>query len=78
MGDENKNPAAVALGSLGGSAGTGKAKRRDAEHYARISRLGGQAAKKKRQMTELQRGRARTGMIKGNAHQRRKQRRAAK
>jgi hypothetical protein len=79
MSDEKKNPAAVALGKLGGAAGTGDSKRRSPEHYARISRLGGSAPKKNgKQMTELQKTRASKGFIKGNSHQRRKQRRAVK
>lgn len=78
MTSENKNPAAVALGALGGAAGTGKSKRRDSEHYARISRLGVQAAKKVREMTELNRKRALSKQVAGNAHDRRKKQRAAK
>lgn len=43
-----KNPAAVSLGRLGGKAGTGAKKRRDPEHYQRISKQGVQARKAKR------------------------------
>lgn len=73
-----KNPAAVALGALGGAAGTGEAKRRNAEHYARISSLGVAAVKKKRKQTELQKLRAKNVTVKGNSHDRRKARRATK
>lgn len=45
--EEIKNPAAVALGSLGGAAGTGKAKRRSQAHYKRLSALGVAARQKK-------------------------------
>ena len=38
-----KNPNAVALGKLGGSAGKGEAKRRTPEHYAKISKMGAAA-----------------------------------
>jgi hypothetical protein len=80
MSDEKKNPAAVALGKLGGAAGTGKSKRRSPEHYARISRIGGLAPKKNRKkpMTELQRHRAKHGFIAGNSAQKRTARRAAR
>jgi len=36
-----KNPAAVALGRLGGRAGTGASKRRSEAHYAKIAGTGG-------------------------------------
>ena len=42
-----KNPAAVALGSLGGSAGRGESKRRSKAHYKRLSALGVLARQKK-------------------------------
>lgn len=38
-----KNPAAVSLGRLGGSAGKGAAKRRDSAHYKRLAKLGAAA-----------------------------------
>lgn len=44
---KSKNRAAVALGKRGGMAGTGDAKRRKADHYARIAKLGVEARKKK-------------------------------
>lgn len=79
MGNEEKNPAAVALGTLGGAAGTGDAKRRSPEHYARISRLGGAAPKKNgKQMTDLQKTRAKAGKVAGNSADRRVARRAAR
>lgn len=37
-----KNPAAVALGALGGKAGTGAAKRRSPEHYKKTGEYGKQ------------------------------------
>ena len=40
-----KNPAAVALGKKGGSAGRGASKRRDPEHYRKMV----EARKKKRE-----------------------------
>lgn len=41
------NHAAAALGSIGGRAGRGKAKKRSAAHYKRISMLGVLARQKK-------------------------------
>lgn len=55
--------AASILGEAGGKAGKGEAKRRSASHYARISRLGGEATRRK---------------FKGNAKDRRKAERALK
>jgi hypothetical protein len=80
MSDAKKNPAAVKLGRLGGAAGTGKAKRRSPEHYARISRIGGLAPKKNRKkpMSDLQKRRALAGKVAGNSAQKRTARRAAK
>lgn len=69
--------AAKLLGAAGGKAGTGDAKRRSPEHYARISSMG-QAAKKRRQeMTKLNRKRALTKRIAGSSHQKRVAKRAA-
>ena len=42
-----KNPAAVTLGRLGGKAGTGDAKRRSPEHYAKLAKAGVLARKRK-------------------------------
>lgn len=41
--------AAAALGRIGGKAGRGQAKRRTADHYARITRLAAQARAANRQ-----------------------------
>ncbi len=43
MNNKQKNPAAVALGSLGGKAGTGKAKRRTKEHCSAAGKKGAEA-----------------------------------
>lgn len=60
MQHDKRNPHAVALGSVGGKAGKGEAKRRSPEHYARITAMGGEATRRK---------------FKGNAKDRRKARR---
>lgn len=65
MSERIKNPAAVALGSM-------KSKKKAAASR-RNGKLGGRP-----KLTDLQRQRASNGFVKGNSHDRRKKRRAAK